>query len=449
VDKICGWKTRPIVRLVEESGAQDAEVQPVEPAAATTPLDHAEASRLQQKALRMSSLRTEPKKRMEISRINPTHCPVVMALAVDESSESTGAAESNKRYKLVQSLESAASTSHENVHQRHQREEVLLVKWRGRSYLHCSWERASDIESLDPSSNNSARNKIRRFYQHQEAVYGARWKDVIEEERRTAASIHTHGKSGSVEGSEVLTTAPSSSSEAADQADDYFSPQCLEVERILACDESEMDMQVFSRQRALNLRAEENELQRQEQEQQDFDENALQPFVLVDKEETWDIEDNVRYVVKWKGSPYIDMTWEYWWDIKCDAVDQVEDFWRRQQAPNLETIRQSANRPHPLIKDFKKLQDSPLYGISKKLRPVDGMDDTVLANTGDVDPGFRLRTYQLEGVNWLLFNWWNKRSCILADEMGLGYVVRCFAKSLCSGEIRFADKSLFLVRAGR
>jgi hypothetical protein len=34
--------------------------------------------------------------------------------------------------------------------------------------------------------------------------------------------------------------------------------------------------------------------------------------------------------------------------------------------------------------------------------------------------GMRLRQYQLEGVNWLLFQWHQRRSCILADEMGLG-----------------------------
>jgi chromodomain helicase DNA binding protein 8 len=37
-----------------------------------------------------------------------------------------------------------------------------------------------------------------------------------------------------------------------------------------------------------------------------------------------------------------------------------------------------------------------------------------------VDLGLNLRDYQLEGVNWLLWNWWLRRPCILADEMGLG-----------------------------
>ncbi|CAJ0918950.1 unnamed protein product [Ranitomeya imitator] len=32
----------------------------------------------------------------------------------------------------------------------------------------------------------------------------------------------------------------------------------------------------------------------------------------------------------------------------------------------------------------------------------------------------QLREYQLEGMNWLLFNWYNRKNCILADEMGLG-----------------------------
>jgi SNF2 family DNA or RNA helicase len=34
--------------------------------------------------------------------------------------------------------------------------------------------------------------------------------------------------------------------------------------------------------------------------------------------------------------------------------------------------------------------------------------------------GNRLRAYQLEGLNWLVFNWYQRRNSILADEMGLG-----------------------------
>ena len=34
--------------------------------------------------------------------------------------------------------------------------------------------------------------------------------------------------------------------------------------------------------------------------------------------------------------------------------------------------------------------------------------------------GVVLREYQIEGVNWLIFSWYQRRNCILADEMGLG-----------------------------
>ena len=38
-----------------------------------------------------------------------------------------------------------------------------------------------------------------------------------------------------------------------------------------------------------------------------------------------------------------------------------------------------------------------------------------------------LKDYQLNGINWLLFNWMKGTSCVLADEMGLGrpFVLMC------------------------
>ena len=31
----------------------------------------------------------------------------------------------------------------------------------------------------------------------------------------------------------------------------------------------------------------------------------------------------------------------------------------------------------------------------------------------------KLMDFQVDGVNWLCNNWWNRQHCILADEMGL------------------------------
>jgi len=430
MEKICGWKTRPKVQLVEEDQEQpkeekgeDQNEETKKPFASrsSSPLDLAKATRLQRKALTTAEVWADPKKRMEISRINPGHCPFVMSMAEAESrKQQADAAERKRRYKL-QSVTSETGSG--------DRVEVLLVKWRGRSHMHCSWERASDIQRLDPSTSSTARHKIRRFYQSQEISYGANWKQVLEEERATAVAIHSHGLSGIADNkssspSAMTTTA---AEDEADEVEEHFSPQCLEIERILACDENEMNMEVLAKQRAINMRDEQEEVNRREREQQGsaaIDGVSSKVLLQDDVELPWDPEDNVRYVVKWKGLPYSEMTWEYWRDIKRDAVDEVEDFWYRQRAPDLEEVRQMTNRPHPHIRDFKKLQESPMYGMSKRPRPVaklEGVEDEDTQMTAtEPDSGFRLRGYQLEGVNWLLFNWWNRRSCILADEMVSG-----------------------------
>jgi SNF2 family DNA or RNA helicase len=69
------------------------------------------------------------------------------------------------------------------------------------------------------------------------------------------------------------------------------------------------------------------------------------------------------------------------------------------------------------MREFRKLQESPAYGVSSRVRPIEGFE--LDEEEEESNPGFTLRSYQLEGVNWLLFNWWNRRSPILADEMGL------------------------------
>lgn len=91
----------------------------------------------------------------------------------------------------------------------------------------------------------------------------------------------------------------------------------------------------------------------------------------------------------------------------------------------MEKVIKMTQKAHPHIREFRKLHESPVFGVLSRERPVDGLVDgkeSATANDedeGDVSRGFKLRSYQLEGVNWLLFNWWNKRSPILADEMGL------------------------------
>jgi SNF2 family DNA or RNA helicase len=50
---------------------------------------------------------------------------------------------------------------------------------------------------------------------------------------------------------------------------------------------------------------------------------------------------------------------------------------------------------------FRKLEQSPIF------------------NEG-LEQGLELRPYQVDGLNWLIFNWMSHRNVILSDEMGLG-----------------------------
>ena len=98
--------------------------------------------------------------------------------------------------------DASSQTSQEDLQELE--EEVILIKWRGRSYLHCSWERIKDVIELDPT--NSAKGKIKRYFQSQEQIIGPHWKQVL-----------------------------SDSQAGADE--DYFPPTYIEVERVLASDE--------------------------------------------------------------------------------------------------------------------------------------------------------------------------------------------------------------------
>jgi hypothetical protein len=81
----------------------------------------------------------------------------------------------------------------------------------------------------------------------------------------------------------------------------------------------------------------------------------------------------------------------------CVAVAEsaIRRFWSFEQRPPAAELKIAAQRSRPPKSNFKKLSASPTYKA-----------------------GHGLRSYQLEGLNWLLFSWYNRRSVMLADEMG-------------------------------
>jgi chromodomain-helicase-DNA-binding protein 7 len=139
--------------------------------------------------------------------------------------------------------------------------------------------------------------------------------------------------------------------------------------------------------------------------------------VLDCSEHTDDVTGNKtkHFLVKWRSLPYEDCTWELESDV--DPV-KIKDFERWKDSPPDEVDYKRRGRKH----EWKKMDESPEYKNGNKLRP-----------------------YQLEGVNWLLFSWFNGRNCLLADEMGLGKTIQ----SICflDGVFRFGIKGPFLVIA--
>uniref|UniRef100_A0A4W5KXR1 Chromodomain helicase DNA binding protein 7 n=1 Tax=Hucho hucho TaxID=62062 RepID=A0A4W5KXR1_9TELE len=88
-----------------------------------------------------------------------------------------------------------------------------------------------------------------------------------------------------------------------------------------------------------------------------------------------------------------DRTWELKADIDQAKIDEYEAVAARQP-------------------ETKRVERPPTENWQKSESSRDYKNDNAL------------REYQLEGVNWLLFNWYNTRNCILADEMGLGKTIQ-------------------------
>ena len=101
--------------------------------------------------------------------------------------------------------------------------------------------------------------------------------------------------------------------------------------------------------------------------------------------------DPPRYLVKWVNLNYDSCTWE----TNVDD-ESLTSFKKRQKQKKLK-----GNYRIPDINSFTEIKTTP-----------------------ETPGNLSLFDYQLEGVNWLRYCWYNSRNCILADEMGLGKTVQ-------------------------
>ena len=115
-------------------------------------------------------------------------------------------------------------------------------------------------------------------------------------------------------------------------------------------------------------------------------------------------------LIKYKGLNYEDAVWEKvptpddgdWTDFVAAYNDWV--LGRYTHVPKLE----------PLKARLEKARSRPFTKLEKKKQP-----DNVV--------GGELMKYQVDGLNWLYFQWYSRSNGILADEMGLGKTIQIIA----------------------
>jgi Chromo (CHRromatin Organisation MOdifier) domain len=112
--------------------------------------------------------------------------------------------------------------------------------------------------------------------------------------------------------------------------------------------------------------------------------------------------------VKWRGLGYSECTWERWSEVQNEELLIAQC---RAKDLEVEAIAATKRLEKALKGSKKSLSDKnrASFLTGKSL----GREDIPVRNVS-------LRDYQLEGINWLLFQWTQSRSCLLADEMGLG-----------------------------
>lgn len=140
--------------------------------------------------------------------------------------------------------------------------------------------------------------------------------------------------------------------------------------------------------------------------------NLLENWRVVERviSSTETAEQGRFYLCKWRALGYSESTWEWEGDIRGfseDASVKVDEFLGRQYGSGSGSGLKKCTKGS---RNFRRYKEQPEF----------------------IQNDLKLRDYQLDGLNWLLFSWCRRVNVILADEMGLGKTIQsvCFLKAL-------------------
>ncbi|ESZ92582.1 hypothetical protein SBOR_7042 [Sclerotinia borealis F-4128] len=130
------------------------------------------------------------------------------------------------------------------------------------------------------------------------------------------------------------------------------------------------------------------------------------------KSEAYDkahIDDVVQVLVKFRGLTYDESVWEE--PPSPDVADRWSDF-------------VSAYNEYVMGKYFKQSPASALKERIDAFRSLNFQKKVVLKKQPASLIGGEMMGYQMDGLNWLLYNFHQQKNIILADEMGLGKTIQ-------------------------
>ena len=134
---------------------------------------------------------------------------------------------------------------------------------------------------------------------------------------------------------------------------------------------------------------------------------------------------NEWYLIKWRDLGYDQATWELEdgevalqikdWKKQTDIYWALKKYITEGDDGSKKSVKKAGKKSK---KELEASRDEPEQEKSDPKKKYEKQPDYLDATGGQLHP------YQLEGLNWLRFSWYQTTDVILADEMGLGKTIQ-------------------------